>query len=164
MRRLVIVFVGGGLGASARALLAQGLASWDAVLPLPILLVNLIGAFVLGIIFILADETELLQAETRLFLAVGILGGFTTFSTFVWGSDLLVASGKPLDALIYVAASGGGAILAVMLGLFAGREFVAQLERGARSVISRLDERRAHRANARKDMATIETEDREDSA
>lgn len=164
MRRFVIVFVGGGLGAATRALIVQALASWATVLPLPILLVNVAGAFVLGIIFILADETELLQAETRLFLAVGILGGFTTFGTFAWGTDSLLSNGKTVAALVYAAASVAGAVLAVTLGLFAGRELVDQLERGARHVLSRLDERRTDHSNLEQDMAAIETENREDSA
>lgn len=164
MRRVVIVFVGGGLGSCVRALVLQGFASWNGVLPLPVLAVNILGAFVLSVIYILADEVELLRAETRLFLAVGLLGGFTTFSTFGRGADLLIAHGDALGALAYATASLAGGVLGVVLGLFAGRELVQGLERVARRVLLRLENTRPRPHGAREDMAAIETEDHEDSA
>lgn len=164
MRRVVIVFVGGGLGSCARALVFQDFASWNAVLPLPVLAVNILGAFVLSITYVLADEVGLLRRHTRLFLAVGLLGGFTTFSTFGWGADVLVARGAALTALAYVTASLAGGVLAVMLGLVAGRELVRGLERTARGILLRLANGRPRPPGTRGDMAAIETEDREESA
>jgi CrcB protein len=164
VRRVLIVFVGGGLGSCTRALLLQGFASWNSMLPLPVLAVNILGAFVLSVIYILADEVELLRAETRLFLAVGLLGGFTTFSTFGWGADLLVARGDTTGAMVDVTASVVGGVLAVVVGLFAGRELVQGLERVARGILARLGNGRPRPPGAREDMAAIETEDREESA
>ena len=163
MRRPVIAFVGGGLGACLRALLLAWLAPWGATLPAPVLLANLLGAFVLGLVYVLADEAGLLRAETRLFLAVGVLGGFTTFSTFGWGADLLLAHGRHwLAALLYLSASVAGGVSAVWAGLLAGRELVALLERAAVALLGRLDERGARRhGGSRVDMATIEAENRE---
>src|ERR671936_36112 len=102
MRRAVIVFVGGG-----------------------------VGSFVLGIVFVLADEAGLLRAETRLFVAVGLLGGFTTFSTFGWGADLLAGRGAGAIALVDVVASVVGGVAAAGAGVVAGREVGGALERGA---------------------------------
>ncbi len=169
MRRLLTVFVGGGVGASLRAALLAWLAPWGAVLPVPVLIANALGAFVLGLIFVLADEAGLLRAETRLFLAVGVLGGFTTFSTlavgvlggfttfstFAWGADLLLGQGTQWGVgLVYLAASVGGGALAVSAGIATGRELVA-----------RLDARGLQRAGTpRVDMGAIETEDREEPA
>lgn len=166
MRRALLVFVGGGSGASLRALLLVWLQPWSASLPIPVLLANLLGAFILGLVFVLADEAGLLRAETRLFLAVGVLGGFTTFSTFGWGADLLLAHGAHWAAgLSYLAASMIGGVVAVSVGLLAGRELVALLERGAVALLGRLDERGLRRTGtARADLATIEAEDREESA
>lgn len=166
MRRPIIVFVGGGLGACARAVLLAWLAPWGAVLPVPVLIANVLGAFILGVVFVLADEAGLLRAETRLFLAVGVLGGFTTFSTFGWGADLLLAHGSHVAAgLTYLAASMIGGVVAVGAGLLAGRELVAALERAAVALLGRLDERGPRRTRgARDDMAAIEAEDREESA
>ncbi len=158
MRRPIIVFLGGGIGACLRALLLAWLAPWGAALPVPVLIANLLGAFILGVVFVLADEAGLLRAETRLFIAVGVLGGFTTFSTFGWGADLLLAHGAHLGAgLLYLAASVLGGVLAVGAGLLAGRELVA--------LLGRLDERGLRRTGtARADMAAIEAEDHEESA
>ncbi|HVC82211.1 MAG TPA: CrcB family protein, partial [Chloroflexota bacterium] len=76
MPRVLIVFLGGGAGATLRAVLLAGLNSWGATSP--VLLVNLLGASVLGFVYVLADEAGLLSSPARLFLAVGVLGGFTT--------------------------------------------------------------------------------------
>ena len=161
MRRVLLVFLGGGVGATLRALLLWQLAGWDSYLPASVLLVNLIGAFVLGMIFVLADEAGLLRAGTRLFLAVGVLGGFTTFSTFGWRIDLLVGSGQSPAALIYLVASVVGGVLAVALGMMAAREAVGLLERGALAVLQRLNARGRRRfGDVRVDMASIEAENR----
>jgi CrcB protein len=162
MRRILLVFLGGGVGAALRALLLWQLSGWNSYLPASVLLVNLIGAFVLGMIFVLADEAGLLRASTRLVLAVGVLGGFTTFSTFGWGTDLLVGSGQSLAALIYLVASVAGGVLAVGLGMIAAREAVGLLERGALAVLQRLNARGHRRfGDVRVDMASIEAENRE---
>jgi fluoride exporter len=161
MRRVLLVFLGGGVGAALRALLLWHLSAWDSDLPASVLLVNLIGAFVLGFVFVLADEAGLLRAGMRLFLAVGVLGGFTTFSTFGWGTDLLIGSGQSLAALIYLAASVAGGVLAVALGMMTAREAVGLLERGALAVLQRLNARGHRRfGDVRVDMASIEAENR----
>jgi CrcB protein len=149
MRRPLIVFLGGGIGASLRALLLLWLAPWGAVLPAPVLVANVLGAFVLGLVFVLADEAGLLRAETRLFLAVGVLGGFTTFSTFGWGADQLLARGAVGAALIYLGSSLVGGVVGVTAGLAMARALASTP--------------RARRGNALADVASIEAEDREES-
>lgn len=166
MRRLLLVFLGGGFGASLRALLLTWLARWGGALPAPVLLINLLGSCCLGLIFVLADEAGLLSAEARLFLAVGVLGGFTTFSTFGWGADLLLAHGAQAGAaIVYLAASAIGGLAAAQLGIVAGRELVAALERVAVALLERLSARGMRRMHtARTGMDTIEAEDREGTA
>ena len=162
MLRVLLVFLGGGVGASLRALLLWQLSGWDSYLPGSVWLVNLIGAFVLGVIFVLADEAGLLRAGTRLFLAVGVLGGFTTFSTFGWGADVMIGHGQDLAASIYLEASIAGGILGVGFGMIAAREAVGLLERGALAVLQRLNARGQRRfGDVRVDMASIEAENRE---
>jgi len=167
MRRVLIVFLGGGVGAALRGLLLAWLAPWGTVVPLPVLLANVVGAFLLAIVVVLADETGLLRVETRLFLAVGVLGGFTTFSTLDWGADLLLARGPGAAgaAIVYLVASVMGGIVAVSGGFVAGRELVALLERGADGLLGRLEQRGLRRAgDARAEIAAVEAEDREESA
>jgi CrcB protein len=161
MRRLMIVFTGGGEGSCLRALLLAWLAPWAATLPVPVLLANVVGAFVLGVVVVLADEAGLLRSETRLFLAVGVLGGLTTFSTFGWGADLLIAQRAGGAALIYVGASLAGGVVAVVAGLVVGRELVVALERAAVALLERLEERGLRRiGRAQGPLTTSEAESR----
>jgi len=162
MRGPLIVFIGGGIGSCLRAALLEWLAGWGGVLPAPVLLANLLGSFVLGIVFVLADEVTLLSMEARLFLAVGVLGGFTTFSTLSWGADVLLAgSGGRLVAAAYLLASVLGGVLSVWLGLGAGR----LLSRGPGQHEAALDNRLGAPEERRPDesargMGAVEAEDR----
>ncbi|HWE61337.1 MAG TPA: CrcB family protein [Chloroflexota bacterium] len=163
MQRVGIVFLGGGLGACLRAALLVWLAPTGPTVP--ILLANLVGAFVLGVVFVLADEAGLLRVQARLFLAVGVLGGFTTFSTFGWGVDTLLAHHATAAACAYLLASIGGGIAAVAAGLMAGRELVVALERMAVGLLGRLEKRGLRRMDdASAGMGAIEAEDRGESA
>lgn len=157
-----MVFAGGGLGAVARAAILQAFGARLAPFPPAVLLVNCLGAFVLGVVFVLADEGGLMRTETRLFLAVGLLGGFTTFSTFGWGVDVLLGQHAWQQAILYLTTGVVGGMLAVAAGLMAGRELLALLERVAQGVLNRLEARRT--GVARQDMNLVETEDREESA
>ena len=163
MRRAVIVFMGGGTGSCLRAVVLAWLAPWSTWLP--VLLINLVGSFVIGLVFALADEAGLLRAETRLFVAVGVLGGFTTFSTFGWGADLLVGRGAGALALAYVVASVVGGVAAAGAGVVAGREVVVALERAAVGLLGRLDDRGLRRTGTSQRKSEAGTrEDRQESA
>src|SRR5918911_3796617 len=163
MRRAVIVFMGGGTGSCLRAVVLAWLAPWSTWLP--VLLINLVGSFVIGLVFALADEAGLLRAETRLFVAVGVLGGFTTFSTFGWGADLLVDRGAGGIALAYVVASVVGGVAAAGAGVVAGREVVVALERAAVGLLGRLDDRGLRRTGTSQRKSEAGTrEDRQESA
>jgi len=163
MRRAVIVFVGGGIGSCLRAVVLAWLSSWSTWLP--VLLVNLVGSFVIGMVFALADEAGLLRAETRLFVAVGVLGGFTTFSTFGWGAALLAGRGAGALALADVVASVVGGVAAAGAGLVAGREVVVALERAAVGLLGWLDERGLRRTGTSRRQSEARTrEDRQESA
>jgi CrcB protein len=95
-----------------------GASSWGALLP--VLVVNLVGSVVLGTVVALADDVVLLSPETRLFLAVGLLGGFTTFSTFGWGADVALAHGDTLSVIFYISGSALGGIAAAAFGIWLG--------------------------------------------
>jgi CrcB protein len=158
--RVAAVFLGGGLGACARFLLLQVLSPWSTRLPLPVLLVNVIGSFLLGVVFVLADEADLMRSTTRLFLAVGVLGGFTTFSTLGWGADTLIGGGHTFTALIYIVASLIGGMIAVAGGVETGREIVRGAPRLARGALAgRYSPRNA---SPPEDMTSIETDNRDD--
>lgn len=121
--RVLLVFAGGGIGACLRALLLADRI--DPTYNLVVLGINLGGSCALGVVFVLADEAKILSVETRLFTAVGILGGLTTFSTFGWDLDLLLARGDASTAALFALAGIMGALIAV--GIEIARACLAML-------------------------------------
>jgi fluoride exporter len=131
-RRLLAVFCGGFLGAVARYLLSGWLqAGLGKGWPSDVLLINVTGAFTLAFVTTLADATFLIGPTRRLFINVGFLGAYTTFSSFSLGADLLVRDGHWLPALLYLLLSMLGAVLAVALGEALGHWILATRRRSA---------------------------------
>src|SRR5690625_3917737 len=101
-----LVFLGGGLGSVARyALNMLAIRLWDHVLPIGTLSVNVLGSFAMGAVAEYVAIRVGLSAQLRLFLATGVLGGFTTFSTFSLDVASLSARSGPVLAGGYVLAS-----------------------------------------------------------
>lgn len=98
------VFAGGGIGAVARYTAGiQAAKLWGVNFPYGTLLINILGSFLIGVIasyFTLFSNTA--NQDLRLFLIVGILGGFTTFSSFSLETLILMQRGELLLALGYV--------------------------------------------------------------
>lgn len=109
--------LGGALGAGARYLVGQAMMGWFGPnYPWGTLAVNLIGGLAMGaLVGMLARMTAGEQA--RLFLAVGVLGGFTTFSAFSLELVTMLERGAMLTAVGYALASVLGAVLALFAGL-----------------------------------------------
>lgn len=113
------VAVGSAIGGAARYGISMALAERSALFPVGTLLINVAGAFVLGVLVRgLGDGTSL---EMRLLLTVGVCGGFTTFSTFSLETVRLLQDDAALRAVAYVTASVVLSAAAVWLGLLAGR-------------------------------------------
>lgn len=115
---LLIVAAGGAIGAAGRHLV--GLATLRLLgpgFPWGTLFVNIAGCFAMGLL--IAAFVRLMPSDgaLRLFLATGVLGGFTTFSAFSLDVAVLWERGAPLAATGYVVASVAGSILAVFAGL-----------------------------------------------
>jgi CrcB protein len=125
MYHLALVAVGGAIGASLRHLCnLAALRLLGPAFPWGTLAVNIVGSFAMGIVVaVLARRFGGVSNELRLFLATGILGGFTTFSAFSLDAAALWERGEGLHALAYVLASVAGAILALFLGLWLARSF-----------------------------------------
>ena len=125
MNPYLLVAVGGALGSMARygtgVLVGK---AWTASFPLATMLINIAGSLAMGL-FIgwLARTTPSWQADARLFVAVGVFGGFTTFSSFSLDTISMLERGEIGPALLYVLASvaiGIGALyggLVVMRGV-----------------------------------------------
>lgn len=125
MNALFPVMIGGALGAGARHLLGQVmLARLGPGFPWWTLTTNIVGSLAMGLLIGILARTG--GSETaRLFLGVGVLGGFTTFSAFSMEFWLLVERGQSGQAATYILASVIGAILACGLGLLVMRQVPA---------------------------------------
>ena len=119
--KIMAVGLGGFLGAVARYLVASLVRerSLHAFFPYSTLVVNVLGCFVIGVLMAIAEERGVLGAQggqARLFLFTGLLGSFTTFSTFGWDGFELFREGEAGSALLYLFASLGLGLLAVWGG------------------------------------------------
>ena len=113
MKYLLFIALGGASGAVSRYALATWVHSlWEGKLPLGTLLVNMLGSFAIGVIYVLLVERQLVHADWRGVLMVGFLGAFTTFSTFSLETIALLEAGFPGQAMAYML---GSAILCVAM-------------------------------------------------
>jgi CrcB protein len=115
---LLAVVAGGALGVALRALFVVPLAAVDdpVVVPAVTLAINLVGSFLLGVVVGWLDDR---RPVARAFLGSGILGGFTTYSAFAVHAVELGGT-APVLALLLVAVSLFGGVVAAGLGLMAG--------------------------------------------
>jgi CrcB protein len=121
MLNLLLVVVGGGIGAGIRHLTNMGaLRLIGPNFPWGTMAINIVGSFAMGL-FIAIMARRGGSNELRLFVATGILGGFTTFSAFSLDFATLWERGATLSALGYALASAIGAIIALFLGLWLAR-------------------------------------------
>lgn len=111
------VGLGGLLGSLARYGFTLALSAPAAAMPWGTLASNLAGCLVIGAVSQLAADTELLSPATRLFLATGFCGGFTTLSSLVYELIQMVKSGEWLYALLYLNGTFFGAVLAFIVGM-----------------------------------------------
>ncbi len=118
---LAAVALGGALGSLLRYAIASAIPSHP--FPWGIFVVNVSGGFLMGVIVELGALKLSLSPEVRALLTVGILGGYTTFSTFSLDSVLLIERGAWLAAAGYVV----GSIVLSILALFAGLALVRAL-------------------------------------
>ncbi len=138
-RKLLLVLAGGFCGAALRYLLAHPLLALAAALPgahtgfpYDTLLINLSGAFVIGLLFGAFEHGAPISPDVRLTLGTGFLGAYTTFSSFMVGAATLLRHGQSPAALLYlVGAMAGGVALAfagfTLAGAIIERRRVARL-------------------------------------
>jgi CrcB protein len=120
-----IVFAGGGVGSALRYAVGLWVAARTGPgFPWGTFAVNVCGCFAIGVLATLADEHAWITPQARLLLVTGLLGGFTTFSTFGMETLQLAAEGRPGLALANVAASVAVGLLAVAIGAEVTRRLV----------------------------------------
>ncbi|AMM51740.1 hypothetical protein TH61_11905 [Rufibacter sp. DG15C] len=117
MKMILAIGLGSFLGGISRYLLSLAIQTKVGTsFPFGTLGVNLIGCFLIGLVFGLAEKGNL-SNEWRLFLATGVLGGFTTFSAFSYETVALLRDGQLAYAATYIAASVVIGLLATFAGL-----------------------------------------------
>jgi fluoride exporter len=115
--QFVVVALGAVLGANLRFIVANWAADrWGTDFPYGTLLVNLSGAFLIGVLLAFLSERLEIDPMWRLFFATGFLGGYTTFSAYAWEALQLVETGAWVRAGAYVLGSNALGFVGVWLG------------------------------------------------
>ncbi len=112
----LIIAAGGSLGALGRWYISSSWPTSQTGFPFDIFSINIVGCFLIGVLMVWIENSASNRQWLRPFLGVGVLGGFTTFSTYSVETShrLVIASGT---ALVYLFASPLAALLAVLLGV-----------------------------------------------
>ncbi|GAA3436373.1 fluoride efflux transporter CrcB [Kutzneria kofuensis] len=110
---LAVIALGGGLGALARYGISLWLPTMPGHFPWGTFAINVLGCFLIGVLMVRWGQRPLL----RPFLGVGVLGGFTTFSTYAVETRALLAPGEVPVALAYLFGTLAAAMLAVLAGV-----------------------------------------------
>jgi len=112
-RIFLLIGVGGFIGSVARYYSQQVVSKYfPSPMPYGTLSVNVLGCLIIGVVYGLFERGNILSPEWRIFLATGICGGFTTFSTFSYENLHLLRDGEFVYASAYI-------VLSVVLGLLA---------------------------------------------
>jgi CrcB protein len=114
---VAVVALGGGAGAAARYAASQWWPTPAGGFPWTILWVNVVGCFVIGVFMVIISEVRTAHPLVRPFFGTGVLGGFTTFSTYAVDTRTLLAAHHPGTAAAYLGGTLGVGLVAVVAGL-----------------------------------------------
>lgn len=120
-RVLGVIALGGVIGALARYQLGKWWPAPIDAFPAATLTINLLGCLLIGVLMVLIADLGTRRPLVRPFLGTGVLGGFTTFSTYAVDLQTLIGQGRADTALGYLAATAVGAVAAVTFGMFLAR-------------------------------------------
>lgn len=129
---LVAISVGGVVGALGRYGLGVALPNRPAGFPWATFAINTSGCFLIGVLMVLVTEVWTRSPLSRPFLGVGVLGGYTTFSTYVVDIQRLVGAAAARTALLYLA----GTVLVALAAVWAGSGLTRWLLRTRRKTAS----------------------------
>ncbi|MBT3348614.1 MAG: fluoride efflux transporter CrcB [Thiotrichales bacterium] len=120
--QIIAIAAGGAVGAVMRYILSNAIYSWlGRGFPWGTLTVNTVGSLLMGLLFVLLTERLALGPQWRAFLVIGMLGAFTTFSTFSMETLNLIESGELLRAMLNMVGSVVICVGAAWLGVIIGR-------------------------------------------
>jgi fluoride exporter len=121
---LGVVAIGGMIGAAARYLIGEAWPARPGGFPWATFTVNATGCAMIGVLMVLITDVWLRQRLLRPFLGAGVLGGYTTFSTYSVDIQQLVTTGHAATALGYLVATAGAALAAVWIAAHTTRSLV----------------------------------------
>jgi len=120
--KILLVSVGGAIGSIARYLVSTwAAAAFGTAFPRGTLIVNVVGSFLIGAIFETSLRSAAISGDLRLFLTTGVIGGFTTYSSFNYETLRLLQDGSVGLALLNLSLTVLGCLAAGLLGLAAAR-------------------------------------------
>lgn len=123
--RLALICLGGAVGTGARYLLGGVVARWAGPdFPYGTLLINVLGSFLIGVVQQVGLTSLLIPDTLRLVLAVGVMGGFTTYSSFSYETIRLLEAGSWLAASVYVVLTTALCLACCVAGLSLGRVLI----------------------------------------
>jgi CrcB protein len=121
LKHVLVVMAGGSLGALSRYSVGVLAARWwGSHFPWGTLIVNLVGCFLIGLLFALADRARLLTSDARLFLITGYLGALTTFSSFALETVTAGRAGMMLLPLANILVNTVGGLSLTLVGMWLG--------------------------------------------
>ena len=117
LKQLLLIGTGGFIGSVARYLVSRlnTRVDWLSI-PIGTLTVNVVGSLLIGFLIGISEKSPILTVEWRMFLMVGLCGGFTTFSSFSGENLVLMKNGQILPLLLYTGLSIFLGFIAVYLG------------------------------------------------
>ena len=125
MKVLLAVAVGGAIGAIARFQLSQSfIKSFSGDFIYNIMVANIVGCFLMGVCYEFMNLKMNFGVEWRAFFMVGVLGAFTTFSSFALDVFILVERGSYLNASMYILSSVVFSIVGLFVGIYIMRTII----------------------------------------
>ncbi len=120
MREIILVGIGGFIGAILRYVLSSLIQNDNSTFPTGTLIVNFVGTLLLGLVVYSAEHFEFISMDMRLFLSIGVLGAFTTMSTFGLETFRMFESENYLMLFLYIV----GTVTLVFAGMFIAKSTV----------------------------------------
>jgi fluoride exporter len=121
LRNAMVVFIGGGIGAALREGLMAAVAALPGGFPMPIFVANMTASLLIGVLAALTHRNGVIGSRGKLLLTTGMMGGLSTFSSFVWGTAQMLANpAERPTAIVYLVLSMVAGFLLVEAGLRLG--------------------------------------------
>ena len=137
-KKMILVLLGGGIGAVFREGLMTVVAPLPGGYPMPIFIANMLAAFLIGIVTGLAVDAGIIRPGAKLLIATGMMGGLSTFSSFIWGTEqMLMQPGERTTALVYLVLSLVLGFLLVEAGLWIGARLIRSRAEKATAVATK---------------------------